>query len=244
MVVSHNVSFSSPLPSGMAVVMISPVTVVPLHRGEAAAAGLSQLLQSLSSKESTVNGVQEKCLVRLELVRFGRPTFVVSDSRRGSENRLEGVGVWSLLNVLAMCGRDEVTEARIVSLSRSSPCRLEALLWTLGPPLMGSSPTATWRRSSTNVQRPALKSSAICFTPLFDGEFDEDRGVQVARFDIPLAARGCRVRFWKCGSESFTGGVWPSKGSSRIGKPPSGLVGDNRDRARVCPPRMTRLRPE
>lgn len=109
---------------------------------------------------------------------------------------------------------------------------------------MGSSPTATWRKSSTNVQSPALKSSAICLTPVFGGELDDDRGVHVARFETPLAARGCRVRCWKCGSESFTGGVWPSSASPRMGNTPSGLVGDNRDSARVCPPQITRLRPE
>lgn len=198
MVVSHSadVSFSSPFPSGMAVVMMSPLTVVPLQRGDGAAGELSQFDQSLSSKESAVKGVQEKCLVRFELVRFGRPRFAVSDSLRGSQNRGEGVGIWSLLKTLLTCGRDEVTEALIVSLSLSlSLCRPEVLLCELRPPLIGSSPTATWRKSSTNVHSPALKSSAICLTPLFGGELDDDRGVQVARFDIPLAARGCRVRF-------------------------------------------------
>lgn len=208
--VSHSaeVSFSSPFPSGIDVVMISPLTVVPLQRGDGAAGELSQLDQSLSSKESTGRGVQEKCFVRFELVRFGRPRFAVSDSFRGSQNRGEGVGVWSLLKTPASCGRGELTKARIVSLSLSlSPWRPEGLLCVLGPPLMGSSPTATWRKSSTNVQSPALKSSAICFTPLFGGELEDDRGVQVARFEIPFAARGCRVRFWKWGSESFIGRV-------------------------------------
>lgn len=112
---------SSPLPSGMAVVIMSPVAVVPLQRGEGAG-GLSQLDQSMSSK-SAVSGVQEKCLVRFELVRLGRPMLAVSDSFRGSKNRGVGVGVCSLvlvLKALATCGRDEVTEARIVSLSLSS----------------------------------------------------------------------------------------------------------------------------
>lgn len=94
-VVSHR-SFSSPFPSGMAVVMISPFTVVPLQRGEGAAAGadgLSQLPQSASSSASTDRGVHEKCFARLEFVRLGRPRLAVSDSLRGSENRDEGVGV-------------------------------------------------------------------------------------------------------------------------------------------------------
>lgn len=199
MVVSHKagMSFSSPFPSGIAVVMMSPFTVVPLQRGEATDCdGLSQLLQSLSSNESTVSGVQEKCLVRFEFVLFGRSLFaVLSDSLRGSENREGGVGVWSWLNALATCGREDVTDARIVSLSLSL-CRLETLL-PEPVPVMGSSPTATCRRSSTNVHRPDLKSSAICFMPTFDGDVDEERGVQVARFDTPLAASGCRVRFWK-----------------------------------------------
>lgn len=207
-VVSHNAeqSFSSPFPSGIAVVMISPFTVVPLQRGDAApCCGLSQLLQSLSSNESTDNGVHEKCLVRFEFVLRGRCMFaVLSDSARGSENLEGGVGVicwwWSLLlllNALATCGREDVTDARIVSLSVSL-CRLE-ILRPLPEPVMGSSPTATCRRSSTNVHRPDLKSSAICFMPAAfdDGDVDDDRGVQVARFDTPLAASGCLVRFWK-----------------------------------------------
>lgn len=100
--------------------MISPVAVLPLQRGEGTE-GLSQLDQSMSSK-SVVSGVQEKCLVRFELVRFGRPMLAVSDSFKGSEKRAVGVGVCSLLllKALAMCGRDEVTEARMVSLSLSS----------------------------------------------------------------------------------------------------------------------------
>lgn len=208
--VSHNAgkSFSSPFPSGIAVVMISPFTVVPLQRGEAADCdGVSQLLQSLSSKESTVSGVQAKCLVRFEFVLFGRSLLAVlllSDSLRGSENREGGVGVcWSWLNALATCGREDVTDALIVSLSLSL-CRLETL--RPGPdPVMGSSPTATCLKSSTNVHSPDLKSSAICFMPALEGELDEDRGVQVARFETPLAASGCLVRFWKWGSESFTG---------------------------------------
>lgn len=95
MVVPHSadVSFSSPFPSGMAVVMMSPLTVVPLQRGDGAAGELSQLDQSLSSKESAARGVQEKCLVRFELVLLGRPRLAVSDSLRGSQNRGEGVGV-------------------------------------------------------------------------------------------------------------------------------------------------------
>lgn len=112
-------SFSSPLPSGMVISMRSPLTVDPLQRGEGAVGGQSQLLQSLSSNESTVNGVQEKCFVRFEFTLFGRPRFAVSDSARGLTDRGEGVGVWSLLKTLAACGREDVTEARIVSLSLS-----------------------------------------------------------------------------------------------------------------------------
>lgn len=196
-VVSHNAgkSFSSLFPSGIAVVIMSPFTVVPLQRGEGAACGLSQLLQSLSSNESTVSGVHEKCLVRFEFVLFGRPKFAVSDSVRGSENRDAGVGVWSLLNALAAWGREDVTDARMVSLSLSL-WRLDTLR-PLPDPVMGSSPTATCRKSSTNVHNPDLKSSAICFMPAFDGEVDEERGVQVARFETPLTASGCLVRFWK-----------------------------------------------
>lgn len=96
---------------------MSPLTVVPLHRGEEDT-GLSQFDQSLSSKESTLRGVQEKCLVRLELVRLGRPRLAVSDSLRGSVNRDVGVGVRSL-NVLLNRGRAGVADARIVSPSLS-----------------------------------------------------------------------------------------------------------------------------
>lgn len=114
--VSHSGgSFSSPF-SGIGVIR-SPLTVVPLHRGEDDT-GLSQFDQSLSSKESTLRGVQEKCFVRLELVRFGRPRLAVSDSLRGSENRDVGVGVTSL-NVLLRRGRAGVADARIVSPSFS-----------------------------------------------------------------------------------------------------------------------------
>lgn len=193
--VSHSAdrSFSSPLPSGMAVLRRSLCAVDPLQRGEAATGGLSQLLQSLSSKWSTVNGVQEKCLVRFEFTSFGRPRFALLESVRGPTERGESVGVGSL-NTLATCGREDVTEARIVSLSPSL-WRPETLLPMPKAPLMGSSPTATCRRSSTKVHSPVLKSSAICFMPMFGGDADEERGVHVARFDMPLAARGCRVRF-------------------------------------------------
>lgn len=171
--ISSGGSFSSPF-SGIGVI-ISPFTVVPLHRGDEDM-GLSQFDQSLSSKESTLRGVHEKCFVRLELVRLGRPRLAVSDSFRGSENLDVGVGVRSL-NVLLKRGRAEVTEARIVSPSLSpSLILLEPLRW-IPPPLMGSSPTATWRRSSTKVHSPALKSSAICFTPLLE---------------LGLAERGCQ----------------------------------------------------
>lgn len=81
----------------MALVIISPETVVPLQRGEGAG-GLSQLDQSKSSK-SVVSGVQEKCLVRFELVRLGRPMLAVSDSFKGSKKRAVGVGACSLLVV-------------------------------------------------------------------------------------------------------------------------------------------------
>lgn len=91
-------AWSSPLPSGIAVVMISPLTVVPLQRGEGAG-GLSQLDQSKSSK-SVVSGVQEKCLVRFELVCLGLPMLAVSDSLKGSKKRAVGAGVCSLLVVL------------------------------------------------------------------------------------------------------------------------------------------------
>lgn len=175
MISSGVLSVSSPF-SGMGVIK-SPLMVVPLHRGEEVVAGLSQLDQSLSSNESTVSGVQEKCFVRLELLRLGRPRFAVSDSLSGSVKRDEGVGVWSLKTLLT-CGREDVTEARMVSLSLSL-WRLDALRWR-PPPLMGSSPTATWRRSSTNVHSPALKSSAICFTPLFGFGLVE-RGAHEAR---------------------------------------------------------------
>lgn len=102
-----------------------PCAVTALDRGEGVVAmgGLSQWFQSLSSNESTVKGVQEKCLVRFELIRLGRMRFAVSPpSVKGSTvERDAGVGVWSLLfwKALAAWGREDVTEARMVSLSLS-----------------------------------------------------------------------------------------------------------------------------
>jgi len=154
--------------------MMSPLTVVPLQRGEFTF-GLSQFDQSLSSYESTVSGVQENRFIDLvpsvfdlERVRLiGSPSpsaSCTSVSSAGSDP-----GVVDSSNAAAARGRELVPDARIVSWS---PAWLQGLVLTASVdlndpsfplryvpcPVIGSSPTVACLRSSMNVHRPCLKS--------------------------------------------------------------------------------------
>lgn len=156
---------------------MSPETVLPLHRA-VFTLGESQLDQSSSPTSSNVRGVQEKCFLAFgsgwdEFPRFWArslklPVDLLGVSSNASKSSLNGIG--PLL----------VEEGRIVS-------SLDSDRFSLGPnPLvlfevadMPSSPTVACLRSSTKVQRPCLKSCAICFTP---GCIDGDcLGAHVAR---------------------------------------------------------------
>lgn len=103
-------------------------------------------------------------------------------------------------------------------------------------PDMASSPTVACRKSSTNVQRPCLKSFAICFTP-FGGCVC--RGAHVARLLIVAADLG----FQSCreDDESIDRRTsWFSRLSS-AGNSATGRVGESSDSVRACPPRITVL---
>lgn len=213
----------SVLLSGIAV-MISPFTVLPLHRA-VLTLGDSQFDQSSSSKLSNVSGVQEKCFLALgstlDVVRlcWNRSLKLPADCFCGV-SVAESDSFWN-----GMRPRLEV-EARIVSWSPSVLLDREPISLVLFVvPEIASSPTVACRKSSTNVQRPCLSSSAICFMPFAGWLW---RGAQVARL---LMGAGLGI----------DGGLEYASADRGSSSPFADLVGESKERARVCPPRMTVL---
>ncbi len=241
--------------------MMSPFTVLPLHR-DCLDDGVSQLDQSSSSSWSKVSGVQEKCFrvlvtaaagaagsVALEdaLARFCCCCWSRSFSRSLKlllEEKPDLMGVLVSELVSAGNGRSPrlvmVVDTRIVLLSSPSPplalFNLDAMseFLPLNFPDIASSPTVACRRSSTNVQRPCLKSFAICFIPFCGCAC---RGAQVARLLMAAADLGFQSGCG-AGDESIDLRVSFSSGT---GNSVVGLVGESSDSVRVCPPRMTLL---
>lgn len=103
----------------------------------------------------------------------------------------------------------------------------------LACPVMGSSPTVIWRMSSTNAFNPSLKSST---SQGIIGESLVDRGCHDDRFDSAGLEGMVAVRVMG----GTLGSSTPPSSSTENSE--GGLAGDSRDRVRVCPPRMTRLR--